>query len=434
MTSDRELESLEKKLKELQEENEMLRGGYMALTQQLMGLRMIQHVAQDLVFEPDLERLLKRILRSAIHAADGMAGALLLLDPSGQELVFSVVEGGGSAALRGQRMEKDVGVAGWVLAHNEPVLIADVREDERFFEPISSGVGYKVRSLICIPLVIKGEVIGAIQVLNKATGYSFDEDDLSLLNSFAAQSATAIENARLYQDLSRERDRIIGIEEEVRKQLARSLHDGPAQLLASIIGSIEFVRKLLVYKPDKAPGELDNLVPLAQKALQQVRTLLFELRPIILETQGLEPALQSYVRRQQETDSPARQGLEGCSLAYHLQIGDFSGRLVPAAERAIFSIVQEAVGNVRKHAQAQNIWITLATRDGELSVEVRDDGQGFDVEEIKRDYDERGSLGMLNIEERSHALGGQLSIRSQPGQGTTIALTMPLQPLRRPEG
>jgi signal transduction histidine kinase len=330
-------------------------------------------------------------------------------------------------------MDKDMGVAGWVLAHNEPVLIANVREDERFFEPISSGVGYKVRSLICIPLVIKGEVIGVIQVLNKATGESFDEDDLSLLNSFAAQSATAIENARLYQDLSRERDRIIAIEEEVRKQLARSLHDGPAQLLASIIGSIEFVRKLLVYKPDKAPDELDNLVPLAQKALHQVRTLLFELRPVILETQGLEPALESYVRRQQAVDSPARQGLEGCSLAYHLQIGDFSGRLVPAAERAVFSIVQEAVGNARKHAQAQNVWITLATRDGELLVEVRDDGQGFDVEETKRDYDERGSLGMLNIEERSHALGGQLSIRSQPDQGTTISLTMPLQPLRRPE-
>jgi signal transduction histidine kinase len=330
-------------------------------------------------------------------------------------------------------MGRDMGLAGWVLAHNEPVMIADVREDERFFESISSGVGYEVRSLICIPLVAKGEVIGVIQVLNKATGDFFDKDDLSLLSSFAAQSATAIENAHLYQDLRRERDRIIAIEEEVRKQLARSLHDGPAQLLASIIGSIEFVRKLLVYKPDKAPGELDNLVPLAQKAMHQLRTLLFELRPIILETQGLEPALESYVRRQQEADSPARLGPEGRSLAYHLQISDFSGRLVPAAERAIFSIVQEAVGNVRKHARAQNVWITLANHDGELLVEVRDDGQGFDVEQMKRDYDERDSLGMLGIEERSHALGGQLSIRSQPGRGTTISLVVPLQPLRRHE-
>jgi signal transduction histidine kinase len=313
-------------------------------------------------------------------------------------------------------------------------MIADVRQDERFFEPISKGVGYEVRSLICIPLVSKGEVIGVIQVLNKATGDSFDQDDLGLLNSLAAQSATAIENARLYQDLRRERDRIIAIEEEVRKQLARNLHDGPAQLLASMIGNIEFVRKLLVYEPDKAPGELDNLVPLAQKALQQVRTLIFDLRPVILETQGLGPALESYVRRQQEADGPARLGPEGRSLAYHLQIIDFSGRLVPAAERAVFSIVQEAVGNVRKHAQAQNVWITLANHDGELLVEVRDDGQGFDVEKMKRDYDERDSLGMLNIEERSQVLGGQLTIRSQQGRGTTISLTVPIQPLRRPEG
>jgi signal transduction histidine kinase len=434
MPRDNELESLEKKLEELQEENEMLRSGYMSLTQQLMGLRMIQHVVQDLVSELDLDRLLKRILRSAIHAADGTAGALLLLDPSGQELVFSVVEGGGGAALRGQRMDRDMGVAGWVLAHNEPVMIADVREDERFFESVSNQVNYEVRSLICIPLVAKGEVIGVLEVLNKATSDCFDEDDLSLLSSFAAQSTTAIENAYLYQDLKRERDRIIAIEEDVRKQLARNLHDGPTQLLASIIGNIEFVRKLLMYEPDKAPAELDNLLPLAQKALHQVRTLLFDLRPVILETQGLGPALESYVGRQQEVGSPARLGPEGRRLAYHLEIRDFSERLVPAAERAVFSIVQEAVGNVRKHARAENVWITLAHHDGELLVEVRDDGQGFDVEKMKRDYDERGSLGMLNIDERSQALGGRLSLRSQLGQGTTISLTVPLQPLRRPEG
>jgi signal transduction histidine kinase len=120
-------------------------------------------------------------------------------------------------------------------------------------------------------------------------------------------------------------------------------------------------------------------------------------------------------------------------LTYHLEIRDFSGRLVPAAERAVFSIIQEAVGNVRKHARAENVWITLASRDGELLIQVRDDGRGFDVKAMKRDYDEQGSLGMLNIEERSKVLGGQLSIQAQPGQGTTISLTVPLQPLRRPE-
>ena len=434
MTRDNDLDSSGKILRQLQEENEMLRSGYMSLTQQLMGLRMIQHVARDLVSELDIDRLLKRILRSAIHAADGTAGALLLLDASGQELIFSVVEGGGGTALRGQRIGRDVGLAGWVLTRNEPVLIADVRQDERFFESISSQVDYEVQSLICIPLVAKREVIGVIQVLNKATGDSFDEDDLSLLNSFAAQSATAIENARLYQDLKRERDRIIAIEEDVRKQLARNLHDGPAQMLVSIIANIEFVRKLLVYEPDKAPGELDNLVPLAQKALNQVRTLLFDLRPVILETQGLGPALESYVQRQRGVDSPARLEPEGRRLTYHLAIRDFSERLVPAAEQAVFSIVQEAVGNVRKHAQAENVWITLAHQDGELLIEIRDDGQGFDVGKMRRDYDEHGSLGVLNIDERSQALGGRLSIRSQLGQGTTISLTVPLQPLRRPEG
>jgi len=116
-------------------------------------------------------------------------------------------------------------------------------------------------------------------------------------------------------------------------------------------------------------------------------------------------------------------------LSYHLQVDGPSVRLAAPAERAIFSIVQEAVGNARKHAQAQNLWITVAPQQGDLWVGVRDDGQGFDLEELSTEYDRRGSLGMLNMHERAEAIGGKLSIQSRPGGGTTISLTVPLSPL-----
>jgi len=405
---------------EYQQDYKELHESYKLMTQQLIGLRLVQRVNQALVSEIDLDRLLKRILRSAIDAVQGQAGALLLLDETGQDLIFSVVEGGGGEALEGQRMDRDQGLAGWVVSRNEPLIITDVQKDGRFYESIPKGVDFEVTSQICAPLIVKGEPIGVVQVLNKAQCDRFDEDDLSLLSSFAAQSAIAIENTRLYQDLRRERDRLIAVEDDVRKRLARELHDGPTQLLAVLISHINFIGSVQVLEPDKVPGELASLLPVAEKALRQLRTLLFDLRPVILETQGLVPALQQYVERQQEMDD----------LNYSLQIDRFAGRLASPAERAVFGIVQEAVGNVRKHALAENVWISVAERDGELRVVIRDDGVGFDVEQLNAEYDQRGSLGMLNMRERADSMGGTLSLQSEPGAGSTISLVAPLPLLR----
>jgi signal transduction histidine kinase len=405
---------------DVQQHDKELQESYKLMTQQLIGLRLVQRVNQALVSEMDLDRLLKRILRSAIDAVQGQAGALLLLDQTGRQLIFSVVEGGGGEALEGQRMGRDQGIAGWVVSRKEPLIITDVQKDGRFYESIPKGVDFEVTSQICAPLLVKGEPIGVVQVLNKAEGERFDEDDLNLLTSFAAQSAIAIENTRLYQDLRRERDRMIAVEDQVRKRLARELHDGPTQLLAVLISNINFIGSLQAVEPDKVPGELEALLPVAQKALRQLRTLLFDLRPVILETQGLVPALQLYVERQQGLDD----------LNYVLEVDGFAGRLTSPAERAVFSIVQEAVGNVRKHAAAENVWISVAERDGELRVVVRDDGVGFDVDQLNAEYDQRGSLGMLNMRERAASIGGTLSVQSEPGAGAVITLATSLSPLR----
>ncbi|MEJ2737904.1 MAG: GAF domain-containing protein, partial [Anaerolineae bacterium] len=358
MTVSMDAEELRNALNRLLEENRWLREEQAALNQQLDGLRMVQHVTQDLVSDVDVDRLLQGILRSAIKAVHGTAGSLLLLDPTGEDLIFSVVEGGGGSALEGQRMGRDQGLAGWVVAHNEPVIVTDVHEDRRFYGRIPESVEYEVKTLISTPLRVKGEPIGVVQVLNKKDDDLFDENDLNLLTSFAAQSAITIENTRLYQDLKREQDRLIAVEGQVRNRLARDLHDGPAQLLAALITSIDFVTMLQERKPKKVADELACLLPLAQKALRQVRTLLFDLRPVILETQGLVPALRSYVQQQEEVGD----------LRYHLEVDGFGGRLAPPAERAIFSIVQEAVRNVKRHAEAANVWISVGEQDDELQV------------------------------------------------------------------
>lgn len=317
-------------------------------------------------------------------------------------------------------MAKDKGIAGWVVTNRRPLIVDDVDKHDRHYKGIETATDFKTDSLICVPLMVKGKVIGALEVLNKRSGENFNDDDLDILTTFAAQSATAIENARLYRDLREERDRIVALEEKVRKRLARDLHDGPAQLLSAIIMSVQFAKDILARTPeklDKLGEELKELEPLATRSLQQIRTMLFDLRPVILETRGLTPALESYVERLRLAND----------FAVSLEVKDFYERLDAKAEASIFSIVQEAVGNVRKHAHASHLELGIARHNGNLVVTVRDDGQGFDVDRVKRSYDQCGRLGLLNMRERAEMLHGEFSIESAVGQGTLAKLIVPLQ-------
>jgi signal transduction histidine kinase len=359
------------------------------------------------------------ILASAVQVMGASAGSLLLLDQRTDELVFEVIEGGGGVALEGARMPADKGIAGWVATNREPLIVDDVNRDDRHYRDIAQDYDFSTTSILCVPLIAKGQVIGVLQVLNKEPGKYFTPEDQEILTTFAAQSAVAIENARLYQSLREEHDRLIAVEEDVRRGLARELHDGPAQMLAAIIMSANFVQQAIAHESiEHAVAELDEMLPVAEKALRQVRTLLFNLRPVILETQGLVPALESYARRLRDA--------EGMNVVLNAE-GEF-GRLSHNAEVAVFTIVQEAITNAKKHARASRIDIDVAPEDGELVVVIRDDGVGFNTKDVSDGYDERGSLGMLNMQERAEIVEGSLTVSSQTGQGTTITMRLPLAP------
>lgn len=409
----------ERSLEEVITENERLRRENAHIMERITALQALQEVARSLTSELNLEPLLKNILRSAVGVMEASAGSLLLLDPATDELVFEVIEGGSGAALEKKRMPRDEGIAGWVLSNLQPVIADDVNQDARFSARFqeSEGNGFRTASLTAAPLMAKGEPIGVLEILNKRSGECFTRDDLDMLVAFAATSAVAIENARLYKNLRDERDRIVSVEEGVRKRLARDLHDGPAQLLAAIIMSLRFVHELEGRAPDKAREELMELESLANKALRQVRTMLFDLRPVILETHGLVPALEQYAQHLNETGD----------LIVHLRIEGFDGQLTKKKEAAIFSIVQEAIGNVRKHAAAQNVWLTLSWQGDKLVVRIEDDGQGFDMAVVERTYGQRGSLGLLNMRERADLTDGILKIDSTPRQGTTVTLEVPIE-------
>lgn len=403
---------------EIQRELERLREQVAEAQVRISVLEVTQEIARSLSSELNLEPLLQMILASAVRVMDATAGSLILLDRATNELVFEVIEGGGGAALEKTRMPADKGIAGWVATHGEPLIVDDVNRDERYYRNIAEDHAFTTDSILCVPMITRGQVIGVLQLLNKRGGMRFSLADQELLSALAAQSAIAIENARLYQSLREERDRILAVEEEVRHRLARDLHDGPAQMLAAVIMSANFIETAMRHgATDQALKELSEMVPIAEKALHQVRTLLFDLRPVILETQGLIPALESYASRLRDHEK----------LNVVLSVNGEFGRLSHKAELAVFSVVQEAITNARKHAQASRIDIEVTpTDDDQLLVRVHDDGVGFDVSNVMTRYEERGSLGMLNMKERADIVGGDFSIASQPGHGTTVTLRLPL--------
>jgi signal transduction histidine kinase len=388
------------------------------LRRHVQRFQVLQRISQQLVSELDIDRLLRSILRAAIEVTEAQAGTLYLLDETSDELEFKVVVGGGGEKLVGRRMGRDQGIAGWVLNHRQAVIVDDTLRDKRHYLPPSASVGYTTESMICAPLIDRGQAFGVLQILNKQNQERFDESDRELLVALAAQSAVAWRNAQLYQQLRHERDRLISAEVDERKRLARNLHDGPTQVVAAVIMRLQFIRKLLTHEPGLVDEELVEVGTLADQAMRQLRTMLFELRPVILETQGLVPALEAYARRLSETER----------FKVHFQVEGAMPRLRKEAEAAIFAVVQEAIGNAKKYAQAKNMWIEIRQGGARLLVDVRDDGLGFEVDTTLPEAEARGSLGMIHMRESAALLQGTLRLHSVPGKGATVGLTVPIEP------
>ncbi len=389
--------------------------------QRLNRLGVFYQVGQDLVTNFDLNEFLSNTMQLATDVMDAGASALMLIDEERGDLVFEVSLGGGGDMLRRQRLSIHEGIAGWVARRGKPTVANDARTDPRFNPRVDVRTGFLTQSIAAVPLKIKGRTIGVLEVLNKYSG-GFDVEDIRLLTSIAAQAAIAIENARLYSSLREEHDRIIQAQEDVRRQLARNLHDGTVQMLSAISMSIDHLKRLLDVRPEAALSELGALRSLVQQATREARMVLFELRPIILETQGLVPTLHSYVAQLNETEH----------FVLHFEPAVLPRQFDTKIAGTIFSIVQEAINNARRHAGARNVWIKMATTSDTLIVQVRDDGHGFDVAAVAEDYEKRGSFGLFNMRERARLIDGRVSIQSKmkpPNRGTAVTLSVPLPPL-----
>lgn len=210
--------------------------------------------------------------------------------------------------------------------------------------------------------------------------------------------------------------KIIKAQEEERQRVARDIHDGPAQQMSNVVLKAEICERMIDIDLDKAREELKNLKRIVRDSLQDVRKIIYNLRPMSLDDLGLIPTLQRYVTTYQEET--------GIAVSFQTN-GDFT-EIKPVISLTVFRIVQEAMNNVSKHANAGNITVILEFLANSLRLYVGDNGTGFDTEKLKVKSDDISSgFGLVSMQERVELLSGEMTINSEPGKGTRLNIMIP---------
>jgi signal transduction histidine kinase len=370
----------------------------------------------------------KRVLRAAVSF--GLEGLERVGVPSplyGAVLLFANAEEGVDPVLRIAQASMSVapadalavipGVEGLIadaLQAAEPLVshAPDVDAELRRFESFGS-----CSTVVCLPLRSGNESYG-VMLVGSPHDNAFGEMHLEMIRAVANQAASSLNNARLYGSLLEQRDRLVEVEKATRAQLAGELHDGPTQGVAAITMRLNYIRKLIEKKPERAVQELYQVEDVARRTTKEIRHMLFELRPKALE-QGLKAGLEQLADKTKDTYD---QNVE-------LLVDDRADHLLDEqTTQTLFSIAVETVNNARKHAKADQIVIQLDVQQDMLVMKISDDGIGFDVEQALDDAAHReGHLGLLNLQERARLIEGILRIESAPGEGTCTTVAVPLE-------
>ncbi len=379
--------------------------------------------------ELSLPNLLQRITDIARELTGARYAALGVVGEDGRLVEF--ITSGISAEERARigPPPEGCGLLGLILRGSQPVRVANIAE-----HPAAFGFppGHPVMtSFLGVPIALRGRNLGNLYLTDKNGGDPFTDEDEQLLVQLAAHAAVAIENARLYGQTSESLQQTvaelraanaqlahlsslaIGAQEEERRRLARELHDGTAQELATLLVRLRVLER--TEEPQELRLRLGEFRELIARALDDVRRMALDLRPTMLDDLGLVPALEAHTR-----DLARRWG-----ITVRLEAQGLDRRLPGKTELVAYRIVQEALANSFKHSQATEAAVTLALQGRELRITVRDNGRGFDVARTLASR-ERG-LGLFGMQERAALVGGYLELASAPGAGTRVTALLPVR-------
>jgi PAS domain S-box-containing protein len=369
----------------------------------------LSRIAANLAFDLPTEDTLNVLAESAVNASTAVACAVVLVDSKDDTLHLFGSYGlpeGYTAGLQEAYRAGAPSPSLQAFRTREPVLVRDLRrfllEDPRY-APVHRFVREVPWDIVySLPLVSRDRAVGAI-FFCYLPGEEPGEEEKVFLKAVADQTAVAIENARLFAEARGK----AALEE--RQRLARELHDSVSQALYGIALGTKTARTLVKRNPDQAADPLDYVLSLAEAGLAEMRALIFELRPESLETEGLVAALEK-----QAAALRARH-----EIAVETSLCD-EPEASPEVKEAVYRIAQEALHNTVKHARASHGQVRMTCASELITLEVSDDGVGFDPEE-----DFPGHLGLRSMRERAQRLGGTLKVEATLGSGTTIHAHIP---------
>jgi two-component system nitrate/nitrite sensor histidine kinase NarX len=358
----------------------------------------------------DLKEVLDAALKETLAVLNVEGGLIYLLDEISQTFTPVVHHGISQDVLQevtGFKMGE--GLSGRVAESGEALVVADIGTDPMSISPAASREG--LRSYTGVPIKSKDQVLGVMTLVTRQEGH-FRSDHLGLLSHIGNQIGVAIENARLYeQELS-----MAALAE--RNLMARQIHDDMAQTLSYLGLKVDYLKRLLSPgRGTKIEGELDEMRKVIDGLYDVVRQDILELRKPLPGGSDLRSSLEQVLQTFEQES-----GIK-CEL-----IADEAGGpdvLSIWARLQIFYIVREALANVRKHAQASEVHLTLNQEKAEIQIAVEDDGIGFDTARdnggVKTTH-----LGLEIMEGRAKQIGGRLEVNSQPGCGTKIVVRIPV--------
>lgn len=386
---------------DLQQALDELRSAYALIeqrvTERTRELTTLLNVQQAISSRLDVQSVLQLIADEARHLTNTALSGVYLLE--GDELCLGVIS---------SEQEVDVSVGYRVSLKLQPAVakllrsgkvqrVMDARQIPPVFRDIVQRTGFS--GFIMVPLIADDQLLGVLSVSHKTEG-KLNENDEHILTMMAPGAVIALENARLYEQA----EESAALAE--RGRLARDLHDAVTQTLFSASLTAEVLPRIWQRDPDEGLKRLEKLRELTRGALAEMRTLLLQLRPAALVESDLPDLLRQLAEAfTGRTRIPITLNVEGdCVLAPDVQV-------------ALYRIAQEALNNIAKHAQASTASLHLAYPPGKVSLNIQDDGSGFDPNDSRANH-----LGLGIMAERAETIGAALTITSAPGEGTTITV------------
>ena len=384
----------------------------------------LSHISSAISGLRDLDTILRITLDNVLELIDSDIGGILLLDEETKTLYYRVQRGLSPKYAEEMRIPIGEGIAGSVAQSGESIVLEDISKDPRAaFPDLVSREG--LRGFASIPLKTKDRVIGVMNIASHVAK-RFAADYVSLLSSIGDYLGTAIEQARLYDRLTRASERYqtllqhaLTAQEQERKRIAREIHDETSQAITSLTLNLQAIMGMAEMKgigDDEFLETLKATHSYAVHAGNEIIKLMKELRPTLLDELGMPAAIHRY----------AKDTLQAKGINVSAEFKGTDHRFPTEVEVTLFRVAQGAIGNILEHSEAKNASIKLECNANECVLRIEDDGIGFDVSKLTRvDPSGRGA-GVFTMKERVGLVGGNCRIESRPGRGTRVVVKVPV--------